>query len=115
MPMKRSATLSSPLDGAVEFLVYLQTNGYLDNVEVPSWAVGGHTAVWDLMSTLEYLGDAEWLDDAYPNCGSAEAADRWLSVYLEGRIVPDKEDVAAHREAIERGEIVKGCELVMQD
>ena len=114
MPIKRKATHIPPFPSAVELLSFLQISGYLDGVAVPDWATGG-TSFEELMQALEYLGDGEWLDGAYPDYGHIEAADRWLSIFLDGRMVPNKEDVLAHKAAIKNGEIDEGEEIVFGD
>ena len=114
MPIKRKVTYIQPLQSTIELLSYLQITGRLDGVEIPDWATGG-TSVEELMQALQYLGNGKWLDGAYPNYGSVEAADRWLFAFMDGRPVPDEEDVAAHVEAVKKGEIDEGEEIVFKE
>ena len=90
MPMTRESSVPA-MNTVAQLLSYLQIQGHLVGVQVPDWATGG-TSVEELMLALRGLGDAEWLQHVYPNLGPAEAADKWILDFLEGKEVASPRD-----------------------
>jgi len=96
MPITRKFTNIPPLHSMSELLVALQLDGRLDDVELPDWAPG--TSVAEVFDAVRLLGDGEWVGEAYPDYGTTEACDHWLSEFLQGKSVPLPDDPSSASE-----------------
>ena len=78
---------------AAQLLAYLAVEGYMDGVAIPDWAYG--SSVGEMIETLQYLGDAQWLSDASGSGSPQDDADTWFYRWCVGR------EVMSHEEAKE--------------
>lgn len=91
MPIKRERARIPATESLIEFLVGMQLDEALGSAPMPAWARG--TSVEDIFLALRLLGNGQWLDGVYEDCGIYEAADRWLSDFFQGNEVPTPGDV----------------------
>lgn len=101
MGIKREKTNIDFEYSAREILVYLATEGYFDDLEMPFWAEGASSG--ELIETLQYLGNAEWLAEATGE-DPIVAADAWFSKWVKGT------EVMSHEEAAELAASLQGEE-----